>query len=60
VSHLVAGCCAGWQARRKPKVPKGARDFLPEQMAIREVSEAVEPNMQMQVGLSQDLQRWSM
>ncbi|KAG2423232.1 hypothetical protein HXX76_015488 [Chlamydomonas incerta] len=24
------------QARRKPKVPKGARDFLPEQMAIRE------------------------
>lgn len=24
------------QTRRKPKVPKGARDFLPEQMAIRE------------------------
>lgn len=24
------------QARRKPKVPKGARDFLPDQMAIRE------------------------
>ncbi len=24
------------QARRKPKVPKGARDFLPEQMSIRE------------------------
>jgi histidyl-tRNA synthetase len=24
------------QTRRKPKVPKGARDFLPDQMAIRE------------------------
>lgn len=24
------------QARRKPKIAKGARDFLPEQMAIRE------------------------
>ncbi|GLC65359.1 hypothetical protein PLESTF_000284700 [Pleodorina starrii] len=24
------------QARRKPKIPKGTRDFLPEQMAIRE------------------------
>ena len=24
------------QARRKPKIAKGARDFMPEQMAIRE------------------------
>lgn len=33
--HLVPA-----QARRKPKVPKGARDFLPDQMAIREVGRA--------------------
>eukprot|EP00887_Chlorella_sp_A99_P006734 scaffold3.g6734.t1 len=26
------------QARRKPKIAKGARDFLPDQMAIREVA----------------------
>jgi hypothetical protein len=26
------------QARRKPKVAKGARDFLPDQMAIREAA----------------------
>lgn len=25
------------QARRKPKIAKGARDFMPDQMAIREV-----------------------
>jgi hypothetical protein len=25
------------QVRRKPKIPKGARDFMPDQMAIREV-----------------------
>lgn len=29
------------QARRKPKVPKGARDFMPEQMAIREKAFAI-------------------
>ncbi|GIL94796.1 hypothetical protein Vretimale_943 [Volvox reticuliferus] len=29
------------QARRKPKIPKGTRDFLPEQMAIREKAFAV-------------------
>lgn len=33
-----AVCCRALQARRKPKVPKGARDFLPEQMAIRETA----------------------
>lgn len=26
------------QARRKPKIPKGTRDFMPEQMAIREAA----------------------
>lgn len=26
------------QARRKPKIAKGARDFMPDQMAIREVA----------------------
>jgi len=26
------------QARRKPKIAKGARDFQPDQMAIREVA----------------------
>ncbi len=26
------------QAQRKPKIAKGARDFLPDQMAIREVA----------------------
>ncbi len=26
------------QARRKPKIAKGARDMLPDQMAIREVA----------------------
>ena len=26
------------QVRRKPKIPKGARDFMPDQMAIREVA----------------------
>lgn len=29
------------QARRKPKIPKGTRDFLPEQMAIREKAFAI-------------------
>lgn len=32
------------QARRKPKVAKGARDFLPDQMAIREVKFGVSLN----------------
>ena len=29
------------QARRKPKIAKGARDFMPEQMSIREKAFAV-------------------
>lgn len=29
------------QARRKPKIAKGARDFLPDQMAIREQASIV-------------------
>eukprot|EP00741_Cyanophora_paradoxa_P008547 tig00001339_g8272.t1 len=35
-AELATGLFSVSQARRKPKIPKGTRDFAPEQMAIRE------------------------
>lgn len=36
-NNMELRLCAPLQVRRKPKIAKGARDFMPDQMAIREV-----------------------